>query len=370
MTDGSELLMANKGKVAVAAGYRKIEFREHELPEVRAGGILTKIRLANICGSDVKAYVSNGTAPGLGLGHEFVAEILELGAGVTKDYADVPVKVGDRIVLPYFLSCGECNPCIKGDYQNCTHAYDHMPQRWDEWPYFGNAFGTHFYVHPGHKFYKVPDNLDDKIVVGANCAVSQVYGAIDKQLDVNDHDTVVIQGLGGLGLYATAICRERGAKVIAIGKRKNRIEMAKRFGACVVIDVDKHPTVEERVALIQQLTGGKGATKCIEVAGDVDAENEGIQHLGLYGKYAIIGNNTPGHLGSFDPGMVCRRAQTLYGILRYDYPVLKKSIDFLAATVDKYPYEELCPVPYPLDDIQEIMEKAANKEIVRPCLKP
>lgn len=362
--------MNKTGRVAVATGPHTIEVQELPLPEVKTGGILAKVRLANICGSDVKTFKLGQSPIGYGLGHEFVAEIQEIGDGVKTDYAGKPVKVGDRIVLPYFITCHTCTPCHEGDFQNCTNAYIHMPQKVDEWPYFGAAFASHFYVHPDHAFYKVPDNLPDKVVVGANCAVSEVYGAILKQLKVNADDTVLVQGSGGLGLFGMAICHEIGAKVIAIDSVDNRLEMAKRFGADLVIDMKEHPTIEERLAITSAFTNGVGVSKVLEVTNNPEAEYEGIQHLATRGKYAVVGNNMAGHTAIFDPGTVCRKSLTMYGILRYDSPVLLKSLEFLSANMDKYPFDELSPEEYPLDDVQRVMELAIEQKIIRACLKP
>lgn len=362
--------MSRTGRVAVAAGPHTIEIQEHELPEVQPGGILAKIRLANICGSDVKTFKLGQSPIGYGLGHEFVAEIEEIGAGVETDYAGNSVHVGDRIVLPYFITCHSCGPCHEGDFQNCENAYIHMPQKVSEWPYFGSAFASHFYVHPHHEFYKVPDNVPDKVVVGANCAVSEVYGAILKQLRVKAGDTVLVQGCGGLGLFGMAICHELGAKVIAIDSVDDRLAMAKRFGADLVIDMKEHPTVEERVAITNEYTGGVGTTKVLEVTNNPEAENEGIQHIAVRGKYAVVGNNMVGHTAMFDPGTVCRKSITMYGVLRYDAPVLQKSLEFLSANMDKYPFDELSPEEYPLDDVQRIMDLAIDQKIIRACLKP
>ncbi|RDJ93748.1 hypothetical protein B4Q13_19770, partial [Lacticaseibacillus rhamnosus] len=84
-----------------------------------------------------------------------------------------------------------------------------------EAPYFKGTFGDYFYLYPNHTVFKVPDELPDELVVGVNCAMAQVTAGLDLA-GVGIGDNVVIQGAGGLGLYAIAVARERGAGQIIV----------------------------------------------------------------------------------------------------------------------------------------------------------
>ena len=232
-----------KGKVACIIENRKLQIMEHDLPEVERGAVLVKVRLSNVCGSDVKMWAGTGNHSGrlAIIGHEYVGEIYELGEGVECDFAGNPVKVGDRVVSPYQISCMKCSACLEGHIDQCVSAYKYNHLGPDDWPYFTGTHATHYYLQPNKFFYKVPDDVDDRIIAGANCAISQVYCGLDL-IDVKLGETVLIQGAGGLGLYASAIAKERGATVIVVDILAERLELAKRFGADYTININDFPT--------------------------------------------------------------------------------------------------------------------------------
>ena len=107
------------------------------------------------------------------------------------------------------------------------------------------TFATHYYVFPKQHFYKVPDTLPDSLAAGANCRFSQIYYGLEHLKPVAG-ETVLIQGAGSMGLYASAIGKELGLTTIVIDSVAERLEMAKRFGADHVISMVDYPTLEER----------------------------------------------------------------------------------------------------------------------------
>jgi threonine dehydrogenase-like Zn-dependent dehydrogenase len=362
-----------KGLIVSEGGNQKFEFHEMELPKPKGGAVLAKIRLANICGSDMHDYLENFCSVGTCLGHEFVSEIAELGEGVTTDNAGQPVGIGDRIVCPYFITCMECDSCAVGDFQNCVNAHRYRLEhaRWDAWPHFSGAFSTHYYIHPEALFYKVPDELPDEWVAGVNCAFSQVYCAIEKHLDVRQGETLLIQGAGGLGLYSAAIAAEKGAVPIVLDSNASRLELAKRFGSAYTVNMSEHAEIEDRVRITQKITGGAGVDKAMEVCGAAEAFQEGIQHMKVRGIYAVMGVNRLYRGATVYPGYIVRKALTIKGSLRYDPIFIKKSMEFMVRFKDKYPFGELCDgVTYPLKDITEVMRLVVEQKIPRAILKP
>jgi len=107
-----------KGQVAILMGVKDIALKQFDLPPVEPGALLLEVVKANVCGSDL--HIWRGLHPvikkGVVMGHEFVGRVLKLGEGVTTDYAGSPVKVGDRVVAPYFLTCLKCPPCLRGSF--------------------------------------------------------------------------------------------------------------------------------------------------------------------------------------------------------------------------------------------------------------
>src|SRR3979411_1170764 len=111
----------------------------------------------------------------------------------------------------------------------------------DGWPNFKGTFGDFFYLDPTHLVFKVPDELSDEMGAGVNCAMAQVTAGWDLA-SVQVGDTVVIQGAGGLGLYAIAVARERGAgRIIVVDGVPERLEVAAMFGADEFVDLSALP---------------------------------------------------------------------------------------------------------------------------------
>ncbi len=361
-----------KGKVAALVGPEEVLVKEFEVPRPEPGAVLVKIRRANVCGSEVHIFhFHHPLIRECVLGHEFVGEVETLGEGVTTDYAGNPVEVGDRIIAPYFLTCRRCPACLRGDFNLCQKAYAFWSKPPEVEPHFHGAFATHYYVHSDQYFYKVPDNVPDKVVAGANCGLSQVLFGLH-QIGLAAGDSLVIQGAGGLGLYAAAVGRDMGAQVIVVEGIPQRIELARRFGAEDIVDMKEHPTAEERVEQVQSLTGGYGADVVLEVAGVPAAFIEALQLARPGGRVVEIGNVNIGkeHEVSLAPGLITRKMVRVQGVVRYQPWYLHKALRFLERKHRDHPFDELSDQEYGLDDVGEAIEREEAKKVARPAIVP
>src|ERR687885_1325218 len=149
----------------------------------------------------------------------------------------------------------------------CPQRMHYRATSCDNWPHFKGTFGDYFYLYPNHMVFKVPDDLPDALVAGVNCAMAQVTCGLDLA-GLRLGESVVIQGAGGLGLYAIAVARERGAgRIIAIDGVPERLEVASMFGADEFIDLRELPEPEQRIKRVKELTGGWGAELVMGLAG-------------------------------------------------------------------------------------------------------
>lgn len=360
------------GRVVALVGPEKTEIQEYELPSVAEGAALLRVRRANVCGSDLHIHhYLNPALRDIVLGHEFVAEIAELGHGLTIDSAGDPVSVGDRVVVVYFHTCLHCAACNRGDFNQCSNSVGSLASPPCVAPHFHGAFATHYYLSPGQYFYKVPDSVSDASVAGANCGLSQVMFAID-QIGVRRSDTVVVQGAGGLGLYACAVANSSGARVIVVERDQVRIKAARAFGASEVIDMTIHETAEARLEELQRLTDGKGADHVIEVTGRSVAFLEAIGFARVGGSIASVGNLNMGerYEVSIAPAIFTRKNLRVHGYLRYDPWYLSKSIDFIAENQDRYPFDSLSDRTYTIDEIEEALARSESGEVARAAVVP
>ncbi|QEC46505.1 zinc-binding dehydrogenase [Baekduia soli] len=361
-----------QGRVAALVGPAQVEVKEFEVPEPGPGAMVVRIRRANICGSEV--HIFHHQHPLIRecvLGHEFVGEIVALGEGVTSDYAGEEVAVGDRIVAPYFLTCRRCRACLRGDFNLCRNAYAFWSQPAEVAPHFHGAFGTHYYVHPEQYFYKVPDGIPDTTVAGANCGLTQVLFGL-AQAGVAAGDRVVVQGAGGLGLYATAVAHDAGAHVTVVERIPERIALARRFGADEIVDMAEHETAEARAERVAQLTDGDGADIVLELTGVAAAFPEALLLARPAGQVVEIGNVSLGarHEVALAPGLITRKALTVRGLVRYQPWYLHKALGFLSRRHADHPFDELTDREYALEDVGEAIQREEAKQVARPAVVP
>ncbi len=219
--------------------------------------------------------------------------------------------------------------------------------------------------------FKVPDELTDEMAAPLNCALSEVIYGLSK-VGVSLGDTVVLQGAGGLGIYATAVAREMGAaKVIVIDGYKERLELAGAFGADHVISLEEYKTPRERIARVRELTGGRGGDVVADLAGFPQVIPEGMSMVGAAGSYLIIGQISRGLMAEIDPSQIVIFSRTLVGVATYEPWALAAALDFVKDKKDKYPFHRLISHTFPLEQINEAFAAANEGQVVyRAALVP
>lgn len=359
------------GHLVYLNGPEDLEFREYQVPSPKPDAVMTEVVRTNICGSELHVWKGDHPLQDCVLGHEALCRISELGDNVGTDSAGKPVEEGDLIAPVYFQTCQACDLCRRGDFYRCENDYEHTGKSPEVWPHFHAPWGTHYYVHPDHHFYKLPENLLDylNVAAAANCALSQVLFGIN-EVGVDYNDTVVIQGAGGLGLNAIAVANEYGAETVVIDGIETRLERAREFGADHTIDFREDDIADARVQRVEEITDGIGADVGIEVAGVPEAFVEGIRLLRTGGRYLEMGNVRPGHETTFDPGKLTRKSIDITSIVEYDPWTLHESLQFLSNTIDKYPYQNLIDAEFPLSDVETALKQSENRNLTRATLIP
>jgi threonine dehydrogenase-like Zn-dependent dehydrogenase len=368
--------MSATGRAVVSGGSgNQYQVREFPIPDPEPGAVVIKISLTNICGSDLHQWRGDAkdayaTVPGYNHGHEATGRVAALGEGVTTDSAGDCLQVGDRVVFGLFHTCGRCRACVQGREWCCPHRRDHYAGLAEAWPHFRGTFGDYHYLFPNHTIYKVPDALPDEIVAGVNCALAQVICALEvAQQGFGEY--VLIQGAGGLGMYAIAVARERGAgKIIVIDRIPERLELAALFGADELIDMREFTTPADRVRRVRELTDGWGAEVALEVAGYPAVVDEGTRMMCQGGRYVEIGNIAAGHTYAADPELWVHGNLHIMGNNNYARRHLRDSLDLLVRTRDKYPFHKITSHKFPLVEINEAMRQQDVGHISRASLVP
>jgi threonine dehydrogenase-like Zn-dependent dehydrogenase len=369
--------MAETGRLAAFLGTGKpFEIREYPVPEPEPGALLVKIGLANICGSDLhywrgeQDYARMGRPLPLNTGHEHVGTVARLGPGVTTDSAGQPLAVGDRILYRYFFPCGRCTSCLRRQFKSCPVRQANFLVSCEKWPHFQGGFGDYFYLRPNHAVFKLPAEITDGMAAGINCAYTQVYAGLDIA-GLRAGQTVVVQGAGGLGVYACAVAREMGAsQVVVIDGLDERLELAQRFGATDVVDLRQHTTPAERIAAVKRLTGDWGGDVVLELVGHPGVVDEGLRMTAPEGTYLEIGNINVGWKAEFDPSWIIFGNRRIIGLAHYEAEHLRGALDLMRRTLSKYPWDHVVSHRFPLEAINEAFAEQDKGHITRAAIAP
>ncbi|MCC6176034.1 MAG: zinc-binding dehydrogenase [Chloroflexi bacterium] len=369
--------MAGTGRlVAFYGAGEPMRIEEYPVPAPEPGAIVVRTSLANVCGSDLHVWRGEQDLKKLGralprhMGHEQCGTVHALGEGVTTDSNGAPLAIGDRVIFRYAFACGRCRACLLGKTRCCPNQMRHTATSCQEWPYFKGAWGEYSYLLPGHVVLKVPDALSDGMVAGINCAFATVMCGIDVAgLELGE--AVVVQGAGGLGIFATAIARELGAgQVIVVDGVQERLDLAAAFGADELIDLRELRTPEARAQRVKELTDGWGADVVVEVAGVIGAMPEALAMLGNGGRLVEIGNIVAGPTFELAPPTLNQRNVSILGIGYYEPAHLKRALDLMVKTRDRYPYDRIISDVFPLDEVEQVLAEQDKGHITRAALKP
>jgi len=236
---------------------------------------IVKITSTAICGSDLHLY--DGYMPTLKkgdiLGHEFMGEVVETGREIKN------LKVGDRVVVPFTISCGNCFFCKKELWSLCDNT---NPNAWMAEKLMGyTPAGLFGYTHMlggyagGQAEYarvpyadvgplKVPDGIEDEKVLFLSDIFPTGYFAAEN-CDIEPGDTVAVWGCGPVGQFAIQSAWMLGAgRVIAIDRFPERLLLAKTWGRAEVIDYEE---VDSVLDVLKDMTGGLGPDRCIDAVG-------------------------------------------------------------------------------------------------------
>ena len=235
---------------------------------------IVRVTSTAICGSDLHLY--NGFVPTLKrgdiLGHEFMGEVVEIGPEVNN------LAIGDRVVVPFPIACGNCGPCNAGATSLCENS---NPNAWIAEKMMGHSpSGIFGYSHMmggfagGQAEYvrvpfadvgplKVPEGMaDEQVLFLSDIFPTGYMGA--EMCDIKGGETIAVWGCGPVGLFAIASARMLGAeRIVAIDRFPERLAKAEQAGATDTINYEDENVYDSLMAM----TGGIGPDACIDAVG-------------------------------------------------------------------------------------------------------
>jgi L-iditol 2-dehydrogenase len=362
-----------KSKAAVLVEYNKpYEIREFPIPEVQPGGILVKVEMAGICGTDV--HQSKGEIPQklpYVPGHETVGRIITIGGGLRKDCAGEVLKVGDRIMWAHVF-CGHCYYCaVNRQPTLCDNKFSYGFSNPGAYSLLTGGFAEYEYVIPGADIIKVPEDLSNEEVVGVGCAFRTAVASFERLGPVGVQSNVVVQGAGPIGLYSTVLYAEGGAKrLIVIGAPAIRLDLAKKWGADHVVNIEEIPDPAKRKEAILKLTDGRGPDIIVEASGALVAIREGMDIVRKGGRYVVIGQSSFTAEATFVPGLIMLKHLEIMGSTSATISHFYKAIEFIKNKRSRYNFASVVTTKYPLSQINEAIAAMMSGKEIKPVIIP
>ena len=356
----------------MVAPHQPIEQWEIDDPEIEPGGVLLETVASEVCGTDV--HLSHGRLAGVPYpiipGHVSVGRVLETG-GEVREFGGAPLVPGD--IITFYDVHETCNACwfclVAGQPNRCPSRRVYgISYSVNEGPLGGWA--ERIYLKPGVHAFRLPESLEPDDVIGGGCGLFTGFAAVDRS-GMPMGATVLVQGSGPVGLSAVAMAAIGGAGlVINIGDPIERLDLARRLGADVVLSVDENPPAE-RDAVIRELTGGRGVDIAIEAAGQPAAVAEGLRLLRDGGTYVIAGHYTDTGSTAVNPHIdINRKHADIRGQWGTSLGHVERALRILARHRDRLPMSEIIGGRYKLDGAARALADVEAMRITKAIIEP
>lgn len=319
----------------------RVSIQDVEEPIIKDDEVLIKVRTAGVCGSDLHLFQGTHAfrKPPAVLGHEVAGDIVKVGKNVSK------FKVGDRVTVEPHLGCGTCEFCQQDLVNICLHKSAPGTPSW---------IGTfvEYFNAPEKTLYKLADNVSYEVGTLIEPLAVAVHAL--ERATVPSRDSIVILGVGTIGLLSLVVAREMGFKtIICTDTAPFNREMALKSGAAAALD----PLVDDVEAKVKELTGGRGADLALVCAGAdgiLSQASACVRKRGEIGLVAMITKKIP----FYCYGMVFNE-QTMYGAMTYETRDFVKAAAMVNGGLD---LSAFVTQKLPLEKTQEALDILSQKK--------
>ena len=362
------VLSQSGGNSSPFADSHPLSVRTLQLADPQPGELLVRIDAAGICHSDLSVINGDRSRPmPMALGHEAAATILALG-----DPEEPGLAVGDRVVLVFLPSCGRCPACLSGEGYLCANAaaanakgvlmrggsrlscggetvHHHLGV---------SAFATQAVVDR-RSVVKIDPDIPPETAALFGCAVLTGVGAVINTAGIRPGESVLIYGLGGVGLAALLGALAAGAQpVSAVDPSPEKRRMALELGAAAAVA----PGDEEALF---------GADAVIETVGKAEVLARAYSAARRGGRIVTVGLPNPSEQLSINALSLVAEGKTLMGSYMGSSVPARDIPRYVALwRAGRLPVERLLTSISPLDEINQLMDKLAAGQAVRQLVKP
>jgi L-iditol 2-dehydrogenase len=301
---------------AVLYGKENVQVERVPVPEIGPEDLLVRVRTALTCGTDLKVFLRGYHArmikPPALFGHELAGDVVGVGANV-KGF-----EIGQRVVAANSAPCLRCFYCRRGRLNLCDDLL------------FNNGAYAEYIRIPSRivrlNTYQIPANLDYRDAALSEPLACVVKGVEDTEMRASD--VVVVIGAGPIGSMFVRLAKLRGARVIAVGRRRDKADTAMRLGAeRFIATADTIDPVTE----IRGLTGGHGADIVIEAVGKPETWQWAIQMLRRGGVVNFFGGPPSGTKVEFDTNLLHYSELTCMASFHHTPSAMREAIDIIAS---------------------------------------
>ena len=351
--------------VVFDASNKSFSMQQLAVPDLHPGEVLVKVTCCTICGSDMHTFEGRRSGPSpCVLGHEIIGQVDSWhGNTPPVDFSGKPIKLGQRITWSLAVGCGECFYCARDLPQKCLSLfkYGHALHTREG---ISGGLSEYCILKKGTPIFALDDGLPDNVACPANCATATVMAAIRVAEEVQSitDASIIITGMGMLGLTACAVLHQMGAKlIVAVDPVSHRLELARKFGASKVFD----SITKSLAADLDQSFDFHGFDVALEFSGATNAVTSCIDSLRSGGVAVLAGSVFPTDPVPLLPEDIVRRVLTIRGIHNYVPSDLECALEFLTRHHREYPFESLVSRTFPLQSTEAAFRFTSASSPVR-----
>jgi len=304
--------------------------------------VLVRVKASALCPGDLK--IRAGRMPHLKLpripGHEVAGVVESVGLGVTS------CNPGDRVVVYMYELCKSCPACRSGRENLCADLV-----RMGFETQGGHA---EFVIVKEDQIVFLPDSISFKDAAAIPDAISTSLHAIRDRAKVKLADTVIIYGVGGLGMHGVQIARLAGCRVIAVARSQDKLDKAREFGATDTVNAREQDVLQE----VMRLTGNRGVDSVIDYVVNQESFTISANALKKGGVYALVGSTDVSL--TIPVGQMMFKEITVKGSLGMTKQCVIDAVDLIdRGLIHPYVTEEYC-----LDDLNKAAERLGNSQVL------
>lgn len=343
--------MADTMRVAELPGVGEpLRIATRPVPEPGPGQALVRIEACGVCGSDLFLQ-KGGFGPGIRMpvvpGHEAAGVVAAVGPGVSE------VGPGDQVAI-YYIDAPADSVYARRGRPNIGPGVVRMGVDVD------GAFAE-YVVRPVSTLIRVPAPVDPRTLAVLTDAVATPYHALVKIARLQPGETLAVLGIGGLGTNAVQLGKHLGARVVAVSRSEEKLELARRLGADAVV-----PAGEDTVARAREACGGDGPDVVIQCVGSPEVDEQAIELATFGGRVVFVGSSPdPFRARAVE---ICWKELTLLGSRGFTAEDIAAVVDlYLAGAIST---GHLTARTRPLDEANEALEDLRAGRVLRSVLVP